>query len=226
MMVNDVTITVVDYGTINLKNILRGFEYVGLPVISSSDPKEIAKAEKMVLPGVGAFPAGMRELRRQGIDIALQEAGTRGCPILGICLGMHLLLERSFEGGEHEGLGLIPGEAVGIPKYHGPNEEKIRKIPNVGWRQVVPSKTGLDWRPNDFGGVPPGSFFYFVHSFMSIPRHDNSVVGTSDYDGIDINAIIKQGNIIGVQFHPERSGPAGLELLKWFGRFNFRPACQ
>ena len=112
MTITDVAITVVDYGTVNLKNILRGFEYVGLPVLSTNDPKQISKAKKIVLPGVGAFPAGMRELRKQGIDIALQEAGARDCPILGICLGMHLLLERSSKEGPRQ----VEGRSKASPR--------------------------------------------------------------------------------------------------------------
>ena len=205
---------VVDYGVINLRNIVRGFEHVGADVFSSRDGDELLGADRLVLPGVGAFGSGVNELRRLGLDQAVVEFSASGRPVLGICLGMQLMLGKSYEYGEHYGLGIIAGEVVPIPS--GREEGVKRKIPHIGWNTLRPSEDGQNWRGSCFDSIGLTPSCYFVHSFMVVPENPYHALANVDYEGVSIVAAIQSNNVIGMQFHPERSGPTGLKILSQF----------
>ncbi|MDG2285384.1 MAG: imidazole glycerol phosphate synthase subunit HisH [Alphaproteobacteria bacterium] len=205
---------IVDYGVINLRNIVRGFEHIDAEVYSSQDGDELLRADRLVLPGVGAFGSGVGELRRLGLDKVVMEFSASGKPVLGICLGMQLLFESSNEYGEHEGLGIIEGTVVPIPSGRG--DEGRRKIPHIGWNTLLPYKGGQEWRGTCFGNSSYAPSCYFVHSFMVKPENSEHVLAVTDYEGASIVAAVQSNNVIGMQFHPERSGPVGLQMLKDF----------
>ncbi|MCS5643540.1 MAG: imidazole glycerol phosphate synthase subunit HisH [Dehalococcoidia bacterium] len=205
---------VIDYGIVNLKNILRSFEYIGVPIDSAVDPDQVLKADRIILPGVGAFASGMNELRTRGMDEAVKCIANAGRPVLGICLGMQMLLDSSIEYGQHQGLGLIPGSVVPIPI----NSVGIgaRKIPHIGWNALRYPSHASSWKNSCLNRAPEGSFFYFVHSFMVVPEKSSHILAQCIYEGLPVTAAIKKDNITGLQFHPERSGPIGLEILHEF----------
>ncbi len=205
---------VIDYGIVNLKNILRGFDYVGVPIESAIDPDQVFKADRVILPGVGAFASGMNELRARGMDEAVKCIANQGRPVLGICLGMQMLFDSSIEYGRHQGLGLIPGSVVPIPT----NSVGMggRKIPHIGWNSLCYPTHGDSWKNSCLNRAPEGSFFYFVHSFMVVPVNSSHILAQCIYADLPVNAAIKKDNITGLQFHPERSGPMGLEILREF----------
>ena len=205
---------IIDYGIVNLKNIYRGFESVGARVESSVDPNRVRKADRVVLPGVGAFESGMKELQALGMDEAVKHVADAGRPILGICLGMQMLLETSTEYGRHLGLGLIGGSVLPIPT--GEEGQLRRKIPHIGWNALQHPHHGGDWANSCLRRTPVDTFFYFVHSFMAVPDDDTHVLGQCAYEGLRLTGAIKKGDVTGLQFHPERSGPAGLEVLRNF----------
>ncbi len=207
-------VAVVDYGVVNLRNIVRGLEFVGAEVFSSADLDQIVRADRVVLPGVGAFGSGLSELKDLGLDQAISEFVESGKPMLGICLGMQLLLDKSFEYGEHGGLGFIPGDVVPIPKHEGGTIR--RKIPHIGWNTLRPHADGASWTGSCMNSLAASPSCYFVHSFMAVPKNSKHILATCEYEGTDIVAAIKMNNITGVQFHPERSGPTGLSILKEF----------
>tara|TARA_B100000749_G_scaffold271929_1_gene253289 strand:+ start:336 stop:977 length:642 start_codon:yes stop_codon:yes gene_type:complete len=205
---------VIDYGIVNLKNILRSFEYIGVPIDSAVDPDQVLKADRIILPGVGAFASGMNELRTRGMDEAVKCIANTGRPVLGICLGMQMLLDSSIEYGQHQGLGLIPGSVVPIPT----NSVGMgrRKIPHIGWNALRYPSHADSWKNSCLNRAPEGSFFYFVHSFMVVPEKSSHILAQCIYEGLPVTAAIKKDNITGLQFHPERSGPIGLEILHEF----------
>tara|TARA_B100001245_G_scaffold40791_1_gene26135 strand:- start:765 stop:1406 length:642 start_codon:yes stop_codon:yes gene_type:complete len=205
---------VIDYGIVNLKNILRSFEYIGVPIDSAVDPDQVLKADRIILPGVGAFASGMNELRTRGMDEAVKCIANAGRPVLGICLGMQMLLDSSIEYGQHQGLGLIPGSVVPIPT----NSVGMgrRKIPHIGWNALRYPSHASSWKNSCLNRAPEGSFFYFVHSFMVVPEKSSHILAQCIYEGLSVTAAIKKDNITGLQFHPERSGPIGLEILHEF----------
>ena len=205
---------VIDYGIVNLKNILRSFEYIGVPIDSAVDPDQVLKADRIILPGVGAFASGMNELRTRGMDDAVKCIANAGRPVLGICLGMQMLLDTSIEYGQHQGLGLIPGSVVPIPT----NSVGMgrRKIPHIGWNALRYPSHASSWKNSCLNRAPEGSFFYFVHSFMVVPEKSSHILAQCIYEGLPVTAAIKKDNITGLQFHPERSGPIGLEILHEF----------
>ena len=199
-------IAIVDYGVGNLFSLKCSFAAVGENAVVTSDKTEIQNADKIVLPGVGAFGDAARKLKEQSLDILLKDEAKSGKPILGICLGMQLLFEKSFEYGEHEGLCLIPGAVRPI----GDVIKGDLKIPHMGWNAL------------DFGGkkhglfkyLSEGDFVYFVHSYYAdTPRE--YVIATAEY-GAPLTAAAANGNVIGCQFHPEKSGRVGLKILKAF----------
>ena len=208
--------TVVDYGIVNLRNILRGLEHVGAKVEVTDNPDRLLKAERVILPGVGAFSAGMAELGSRGLDQALIEVADAGRPVLGICLGMQMLFETSTENGRHHGLGLIPGDVISIPKEDDNRSERRRKVPHIGWNALDYPSHMTTWRNTCLNATSQGAFFYFVHSFMATPECATHVLAQCDYEDLPIVAAIARDNITGLQFHPERSGPEGLQILKTF----------
>ena len=205
---------VIDYGIVNLKNILRSFEYIGVPIDSAVDPDQVLKADRIILPGVGAFASGMNELRTRGMDEAVKCIANAGRPVLGICLGMQMLLDSSIEYGQHQGLGLIPGSVVPIPT----NSVGMgrRKIPHIGWNALRYPSHASSWKNSCLNRAPEGSFFYFVHSFMVVPKKSSHILAQCIYEGLPLTAAIKKDNITGLLFHPDRRGPIWLEILHEF----------
>lgn len=207
-------VVVVDYGVGNLKSVLRGVEQVGGNAVLSDNPDEVCKAERLILPGVGAFAVGMAELRRRNLDSAILDFAKTGRPLLGICLGMQLLFEKTDEHGDHEGLGLISGRVVHIPANGGGVTE--RKLPHIGWCALKFTEEHRTWKNTILENINEGEFFYFVHSFMAIPENGGELLARCEYEKQDITAAVIKKNIIGTQFHPEKSGGIGLKVLKQF----------
>ena len=196
---------IVDYGVGNLFSLHSSFLAIGEEVFVSSDPGMLSSADRIVLPGVGAFRDAAAKLKASGLDSFIRNIAENGKPLLGICLGMQLLFEKSWEYGEYEGLSLIPGEVV-------PMEGKIPselKIPHIGWNPLIFKKTS-----DLFAGISEGDCTYFVHSFYA-DHCDPFVTATAEY-GIELTAAVERENIFGCQFHPEKSGDVGLAILKAF----------
>ena len=204
----------VDYGMGNLLSVRRGLEHCGAKVIVTSDPDIILSAPKVVLPGVGAFANGMAQLRSLGLDTVVREVATQGRFLLGICLGMQMLLDESEEFGTTEGLGIISGSVVSIPSAS--TNGFFQKIPHIGWNSLVLSKGIESWEGGLLEEVIPGEAVYFVHSFMAVPSNPNHRIANCLYGGIAVPATIGRDNIYGCQFHPEKSGEAGLKVLRKF----------
>jgi glutamine amidotransferase len=205
-------IGVIDYGMGNRRSVEKALEHGGAQPSISGDPDELRTADGLVLPGVGAFPLAMRNLRRQGLDELIRERVGEGTPLLGICLGMQLLFESSEELEPADGLGLIGGEVTAL------DPDGLR-VPHIGWNEVRFE------RPSSLTvGLPPrGCAFYHVHSFAARPRDAADVVGTTEY-GERFATIVERGNVFGVQFHPEKSSGDGLQLLGQFvARCSGRP---
>ena len=203
-------IAVVDYGVGNRRSVVKALEHVGAAVSLSGDADRIASADGVVVPGVGAFGAAMASLRDTGLDQAIIAAAGRGLPVLGICLGMQLLFERSYELGETEGLGLIAGEVTRLQV----GDSGLR-VPHIGWNEV-----GFERSSPLLTGLPEsGAAFYHVHSYAVRPVDRTAVIGTTEY-GERFATIVGSGNVLGTQFHPEKSSTHGLELLRAFGRMS------
>mgnify|MGYP001250018019 CR=1 FL=1 len=198
-------ICLVDSGICNLASVVRAFERVGAPVRIASRPEDFGSAAAVVLPGVGAFGDGMECLRARRLVEPLRRAAAGGTPLLGICLGMQLLLEESEEHGRHAGLGLLPGRVVRLVA-----DRPGFRVPNIGWCDVAPARDGLLF-PAGTEAAP----FYFVHSFRADIAAEY-VAATIDFSGRPVTAALERGNVFGVQFHPEKSQDAGLDLLaRW-----------
>jgi len=207
-------VVVVDYGMGNLKSVQRGLEKVGANVVVSSHAEEISNADRLLLPGVGAFKDGMTELTKQGVVDAIHAFVNMGKPLLGICLGMQMFLDSSEEHVEHEGLGLIEGGVKAIPQFE--DEQLQRKIPHIGWTNLITHDGYADWSKTCLSQVKPDDFFYFVHSYMAKPSNREHYLAVSHYEGLEITAAINKENVTGLQFHPEKSGEAGLNVLRSF----------
>lgn len=197
-------IAVIDYGMGNLGSITKALEYVGADVVLTQDPAVAAQAEKLVLPGVGAFGLGMKNLRAFGFIPVIEEAMKKKKPFLGICLGMQLLAKKSYEFGEHDGLGFVDAEVKKLEVL------PPMKVPHVGWNAVV-------WKRAHplLYGIKESADFYFVHSYHLTPADISFVIGTTDYGG-EIVAALAYENIFATQFHPEKSQQAGLKILENF----------
>ena len=201
-------IALIDYGVGNLFSLHSSFRALGVDIQVTSDPSTIRSAEKIVLPGVGAFGDAAELLRKSGLDQVVIEEANSGKPLLGICLGMQLLLERSFEYGEHRGLGLIPGDVVSME----PVVPADFKVPHIGWNALHFPK---DKPVNPlFRYINEGDCVYFVHSYYGT-NCDEHVIATTEY-GPELTAAVANGNVYGTQFHPEKSGSVGLNILRAF----------
>lgn len=198
-------IAIVDYGVGNLFSLCSSLEYIGVSACVTSDAETIKNADKIILPGVGAFEDAARALEESGLADVLREAAAEGKEIMGICLGMQLLFERSFEYGEHKGLGLLHGDVVAM-KGEIPKE---LKIPHIGWNALHIIK-----EHKLFKYIKENDCVYFVHSFYATGCED-SLLATAEY-GKEITAVVGSGNVMGCQFHPEKSGEVGLKILKAF----------
>jgi len=197
-------IVVIDYNRGNLFSIEQALRKIDVPYKVSGDPVEIRRAERLILPGVGAFGDAMKTLFSRGLVRPIREQVRSGVPILGICLGMQLLFEQSQEFGEHAGLALLEGFVDALP-------DGEMRIPNVGWRTLVPNSRNVLLKDID-----PETMAYFVHSFVACPADAADIAATIPFNGTDAAIAVSRGNIVGYQFHPEKSGPAGLSLLKTF----------
>lgn len=207
-------IVVIDYGVGNLYSVCNALRRVGASPVLTSDPKVISKADRVILPGVGAFSAAMANLRSKGLDDSVRGFVNNGRPFLGICVGMQLLMEISSESGMHNGLCLVSGKVQKLPDLS-IDGQKL-KIPHVGWASVEASglKDGSHVRVNTL--FPINEYFYFVHSYACYPDIEDHVLAITYNGGQKITAAIGSENIIGVQFHPERSGHVGLSFLRRF----------
>jgi glutamine amidotransferase len=180
----------------------------------SDDPRVLLSAPRLVLPGVGAFADGMQGLIKPGLDKVVVEFANSGKPLLGICLGMQMLASVSEEFGEHRGLDIIPGRVVPIPKVN--KHGQAHKIPHVGWAGLEYKDATSGWQGSILEGLTPGDAVYLVHSFAVKPDNDGHRLADCLYNDMVISAAIRKGNVYGVQFHPEKSGKVGLQILKNF----------
>lgn len=203
-------IAIIDYGMGNLRSVQKGFEKVGFEAVVTSEPKKVLEADRVVLPGVGAFRDCMKNLEEGGFIEPILKVIREGRPFLGICLGLQLLFTESEEFGLHAGLNVIPGRVVRFPEGMRQGDEEL-KVPHMGWNQV-----SFKRRPPAFAGIPEGSAFYFVHSFYVKPEDPSVAATTTDY-GIEFCSSVWQDNIVATQFHPEKSQQMGLAILKNFG---------
>jgi len=200
-------IAIIDYGMGNLRSVQKGFERMGHEAVVTRDAKTILSASKVVLPGVGAFPDCMHNLREYGLIDVVHQSIDSGKPFLGICLGLQLLFSESEEFGISKGLDIIKGRVV---RFKGPEFTDL-KIPHMGWNSIQVKR-----RPPAFADVPDNSHVYFVHSFHVVPEDKNVIATTTDY-GFDFVSSIWKDNIVATQFHPEKSQALGLSILKRFG---------
>lgn len=197
-------ITIIDYGMGNLRSVQKAFESLGIDARISASPGEIAAAEKVVLPGVGAFRDAIHELKRLDLVTPIKDHLAQQKPFLGICLGLQLLFDVSHEDGEYEGLGIIPGKVIRFPEKPG------FKVPHMGWNtlQVVGDQPLL-------AKIPAGAYFYFVHSYYVAPSDEAWTAAKTDYI-VPFTSMIRRGNLFATQFHPEKSQTVGLQLLRNF----------
>ena len=200
-------IAIVDYGVGNLFSLCSSLDFIGAEATVTSDAEVIRSAERIILPGVGAFADAREKLRRSGLDRVIIEEAAKGKPIMGICLGMQMLFDRSFEYGEHEGLGLIKGDVVPMEGYI----PEGLKVPHIGWNGLhFTRKHGL------FRYLTEGECVYFVHSYFACDCED-SLIATAEY-GKELTAAVAKDNVMGCQFHPVKSGEVGLKILKAFAK--------
>ncbi len=219
-------VTIIDYGIGNLRSIEKAFQHVGAEVVRTDDPEAIAAAERLVLPGVGAFGACIDEIRDRDLEQPILDAIGAGVPFLGVCVGMQLLFEVGEEHGEQQGLGVLPGRVVHFNAeaavtenacvvddgsagvVTSPAPDTALKVPHMGWNTLEPTRSSplLD-------GLDAGDYVYFVHSYHAAPSHADDVLATTTY-GHAFPAIVQRGNVFGVQFHPEKSQDVGLQLLR------------
>jgi len=207
-------VTVIDYGVGNLLSVRRGLEHCGAVVTLTADPEQILSAPRVLLPGVGAFSIAMQELHRLGLVAVIRELAHRQTPLLGICLGMQLLLEKSSEFGITAGLGLIPGCV--IPVATRTLAGKQQRVPHIGWNALLPSDPSGNWSGTLLQDIQPGEAVYFVHSFMAVPADPAHRIAECVYGGHLVSAVIGRDHIAGCQFHPEKSGEVGLKVLRRF----------
>ena len=195
-------ISIIDYGVGNLKSLLNALSFLGFERELIDSARQVLAAEKLILPGVGAFDYAMQNIHQLGLESAIIEKTKSGAPIIGICLGMQLLLSKSEEAKKHSGLGLIPGQVKRMRSRF--------KVPHMGWNEISIQ------RPSSLLKTAPQTRYgYFVHSFVCEPDDQGAVVATTTYEG-DFVSIIEQANIFGTQFHPEKSQELGLHILKRF----------
>ncbi len=198
-------LAIVDYGVGNLFSLKSSVAAIGADAVITGDAETILNAERIILPGVGAFGDAVDKLRATGLDKAVIRAAENGTPLLGICVGMQMLFEKDYEYGEHDGLGLIPGEVRSIRELIAPE----MKVPAIGWSSLSYKKDS-----RLFKDIAAGEFVYFVHSYSAV-KCEPYISAVTDY-GVEITAAVEKGNVYGTQFHPEKSGEIGLKILKNF----------
>lgn len=201
-------ISIIDYGVGNLHSLAKAVQNFTSNVRVTDDAGEISSSDALILPGVGAFAAGMEGLEVRGLTQAVKNFAASGKPILGICLGAQIMLEKGFEFGEFAGLGLIGGQVVRFP-------ELSEKIPQIGWNKISRG-AGQNWNDSILKDLPPDPDVYFVHSYILEPQNPENALAMSEYGGQKFCAAIQKGKIFGCQFHPEKSGSVGLKIIENF----------
>ncbi len=202
-------IAIIDYRAGNLTSVKLAFDTIGREAQITSDPARILSAERVIFPGVGAAGAAMNHLHALNLADTIREVARRGTPFLGICLGTQIILEHSEEDGGVDTLGLLPGRVVRFTPA-----DRYHKVPHMGWNRVMPRT-----QHPLFEGIEPETEFYFVHSYYPAPASDDCVLATTNYAGVTFAAALGRGSIVATQFHPEKSGKAGLRLLENFCRW-------
>lgn len=208
-------ITLLDYGMCNMLNVARAFEHAGADLHITEDPADVAKADRLVVPGVGAFQDSMKEVDSRGFGDAIRRYVQTGRPLLGICVGMQILFEGSEEFGDHPGLGILRGHVKAIPKVTTAGEPQ--RVPHIGWNHLVEPQQGRDWAGTllaPLKGRDPA--VYFVHSFAAQPAEASDRLADCVYGGHRICAVVQRDNVMATQFHPERSGETGLAVVRHF----------
>ncbi|QQG46221.1 MAG: imidazole glycerol phosphate synthase subunit HisH [Candidatus Niyogibacteria bacterium] len=202
-------ITIIDYGVGNLHSLKKAFEHFGAEYKISEEAETILNSDAVVLPGVGAFEAGMRGLESRGLTGAVRDFAKSGKPMLGICLGAQILLSRGYEFGIFEGLDIIKGEVTKLP------EIKDAKIPHIGWNKIY-ANVGDNWKGTVLNDIEENATVYFVHSYIFQPKDKSDILALSNYGGFEFCSAVRKGNIYGCQFHPEKSGENGLRIIENF----------
>lgn len=195
-------IGIIDYGVGNLRSVQKACEYMGMNAVITADPEVIGGSSHIILPGVGAFSEAMNQLREKDLIKVIEHTIQSGKPFLGICLGMQLLFEISYENGSNNGLGILPGEVVHL-------SDNV-KVPHMGWNSLRITDHPL------FHGIMQGAYVYFVHSYYVKTHQKDIIIASTHYD-IEFTVAVAKQNIFGMQFHPEKSGNTGLQILKNFG---------
>lgn len=199
-------IAIVDYGVGNLRSLIRAFEHFGVDVAITEEVDKISSADALVLPGDGAFAAGMEGLKVRGLTRAVLNFAKESKPLLGVCLGAQILMSAGYEFGKYGGLDLISGKVVKINKNIG------AKIPQIGWNNIYPSPK-KEWGATILEGVKPQSNLYFIHSYILVPKDTNAALAMTKYGSNEFCSVIGKGQIWGCQFHPEKSGQVGLKII-------------
>ena len=201
---------VIDYDAGNVRSVMKAVNKLGAEAVLTSDPQKLDECSSLILPGVGSFGKAMDNLEVRKLDAYLKKVTAEGRLLLGICLGLQMLFDRSFEDGERSGLGLIPGEVVRFGKESDPAWDESLKIPHMGWNELICN------REDRIGeGVSEGEYAYFVHSYYARPVDWNDVIYFADYS-VRVPGVVRRNNVIGMQFHPEKSSDTGMKLLKNF----------
>jgi glutamine amidotransferase len=203
-------VSIIDYGMSNLLSICRAFEHIGAKVDVIDDPGKVLSSDYLVLPGVGAFPDGMKELDKRGLTIPIREFAASGKPLMGVCLGMQMLLSKSYEHTETAGLDIIEGEVLALPR-----DMAGFKVPNINWHSAE-ENSGVKWEKSIFDKTKAATCFYFVHSYYARPARNENVLATSQFGDLKFTSAVIKDNVSGTQFHPEKSGEDGLNLLRSF----------
>lgn len=209
-MRNAKKIVIVDYGVGNLFSLIRAFQFFDTNTVVSSDPDQLKKADALILPGVGSFESGIRGLESRNLSNAIKEAAHNSKLILGICLGAQLLLSEGHEFGIFQGLDIIKGKVVPFPPL-----PKSEKIPHIGWNNISPISTD-SWNGTILDSLTKKDQVYFVHSYILRPDREENILAISEYGDYNFCSVIRENNIYGCQFHPEKSGKTGLKIIKNF----------
>ena len=208
------TITIADYGVGNLYSVRSALEHCGATHVMAKTYDEVITADRLLLPGVGAFGDSMKSMHRRGMFDAVRDFAAKERPLLGICLGMQMLLSDSLEFGLNDGLGLISGHVQMIPDTSADGQP--HRVPHVGWAPIFSPPSSSQWNTSLLKGIAQDTAFYFVHSLHSVPDDPSHLIANCDYDGRALGAVVQNGSIFGCQFHPEKSAEAGLTVIKNF----------
>jgi glutamine amidotransferase len=208
---------IVDFGLGNLFSVRQACEHVGMTASITPDAEQVANADLVILPGVGAYKDAMDTLRNLGLVSVLRDYAESGRPLIGICLGMQLMMSVSHEFGTHEGLDLIQGEVLRFQPHDLPNDRRL-KVPQVGWNTITPAQEDTSWPGTYLEGLEPDTHMYFVHSYYVVPQDESVTLSKTTYGNTEFCSSLQRGNVFACQFHPERSGREGLRMYANFAR--------